>query len=204
MQNKNKTTGQRIKTIGLGLLILISLALLGGFLYVPTLFQAPYEGPTITTEDGKELVTFVRLPEGKGPFPTIIVRSPYELPHTPLSGMEARDFTNVPAEEIPYAGWQPITEAGYALVIQHTRGRVGSEGLALDLTDRQDSVELIEWVKAQPWSNGKIGTTGDSIEAILAMLTNAEYPEGVDASFVQNGSPNMVSGMMLEGGALKL
>lgn len=194
-----------IKILAIGAGTLFILAVTAAFVLLPSIFDAKYGGPALTTEDGKELVTLVRLPEGEGPFPTLIVRSPYELPHTPLSGMPSEDFSDLPDEQLPDVGWAPVLDAGYALVVQHTRGRVGSEGIALDLKDREDAIQLIEWVKDQPWSNGKIGTTGDSIEAILAMMTNAGSPELVDASYVQIGTPNLVNDVMMgPGGALKL
>ncbi len=195
----------RIKKIALGLFILICIILMVSFILIPMPFAAKYTGQMIPTNDGKKLVTLVHLPDGNGPFPTLIIRSPYELPHTPLAGMFPPDLSNVRDEDLGKLGWKEITDAGYALVIQHTRGRVGSEGKALDLTDRTDGLELIKWVKKQNWSNGKVGTCGDSIEAILAMLTNAENPEGLDASFVQIGTPNLINEVLLgPGGALKL
>ncbi len=194
-----------IKKIAIIIGSLTILGLILGFAAIPMAFTAKYTGPTITMKDGKELVTFVRLPEGDGPFPTLIVRSPYELPHTPLSGMPTEDFTDVPNSDLGQVGWPEVTEAGYALVIQHTRGRIGSQGAALGLKDREDAVELINWVKKQPWSNGKIGTTGDSIEAIMAMLANDEAPNLIDASYVQIGTPNLITDAMYgPGGVLKL
>ncbi|GAB5454758.1 MAG: CocE/NonD family hydrolase [Henriciella sp.] len=193
----------RVIVIGASTLILVAIAAV--FVFLPSVFDAKYVGPTLITEDGKALVTMVRLPEGDGPFPTLIVRSPYELPHTPLSGMPSEDFSHLPDKQLPEVGWQPVLDAGYALVVQHTRGRVGSEGIALDLKDKEDAIQLIKWIKEQPWSNGKIGTTGDSIEAILAMVTNAGSPELVDASYVQIGTPNLVNDVLKgPGGALKL
>ena len=193
------------KIIAIGASTFIVLALAVAFVLLPSFLDAKYVGPTLIAEDGRELVTMVRLPDGDGPFPTLVVRSPYTLPHTPLSGMPTEDFSDLPEEQLPAVGWAPVLDAGYALVVQHTRGRVGSEGIALDLKDEEDSIQLIKWIKDQAWSNGKIGTTGDSIEAILAMLINSNSPELVDASYVQIGTPNLVNGVLKgPGGALKL
>lgn len=194
-----------IRIIAIGASTLVLFAISVAAVMLPSIFDAKYVGPTLMTDDGKALVTMVRLPEGDGPFPTLIVRSPYTLPHTPLSGMPSEDFSDLPDERLPEVGWAPVLDAGYALVIQHTRGRVGSEGIALDLNDKEDAIQLIEWIKGQPWSNGKIGTTGDSIEAILAMMINSSSPELVDASYVQIGTPNLVNEVLKgPGGALKL
>mgnify|MGYP001793599976 CR=1 FL=1 len=184
---------------------IVGCLLIAGFVMVPSIFAAKYEAEKMTMSDGAELVTIVRLPDGEGPFPTLIVRSPYDLPHTPLSGLPSEDFSNVDDKDLPKVIWQAVIDAGYALVVQHTRGRIGSDGQALLNKDRDDALELIAWVQQQDWSNGKIGTTGDSIEAIMAMLTNAENPEGVQASFVQIGTPSLINDAMFgPGGAIKL
>jgi len=194
-----------IKRIFIGIFAISFLAVLVGFYLLPMAFQAKYEGTIIQKRDGTGLMTFVRLPDGDGPFPTLIVRSPYELPHTPLAGMEPMDFSNISDAQLGEVGWKEVTDAGYALVIQHTRGRVGSEGRAADLTDRADGIDLLNWIQQQAWSNGKIGTCGDSIEAILAMILNAENPEGLVASYAQIGTPNLVNQSNLgPGGAVKL
>lgn len=159
----------------------------------------------LAMEDGTKLVTRYRLPEGDGPFPTLVVRSPYPLPYTPLSGMEDVDYSSDTDEAYADQGWPQVTEAGYALVIQHTRGQVGSEGRFQFSNERSDSIELLEWVEAQSWSDGKIGTTGDSIEAILAMVMSSEAPDLVDATFAQIGSPDLLNEALLgPGGVLKL
>lgn len=62
---------------------------------------AAYTAPKITMADGTQLVTIVRLPEGAGPFPTLIVRSQYTLPHTPLSGQPPEDLSKLPDADLP-------------------------------------------------------------------------------------------------------
>jgi len=155
--------------------------------------------------DGTALRTFYRLPDGDGPFPTIVVRSPYELPHTPLSGLDDIDYTGIAEEDYANVGWPEVTDNGYALVIQHTRGREGSEGLFSFINERADGVELVEWIRSQPWSDQKIGVTGDSIEAIEAMMLSAEASAGIDAAFAQIGTPDLINGSLIgPGGSLKL
>ncbi len=54
---------------------------------------------------------------------------------------------------------------GYASVRVDVRGTGGSEGLFADEyspAELDDGVELIEWLAAQPWSNGRIGMFGIS------------------------------------------
>ncbi len=194
--------GKIVVTTLLALVIITPVALLGAF---STLFRAPYTGIMLPVADGTRLATFVYLPEGDGPFPTLVFRTPYDIPFTPVGGMKGLETDGLSGQEIADQGWPEITEAGYALVIQHPRGRVGSEGQALTTIDREDGLALVEWIQQQSWSNGKIGTMGDSGGAILSFQINAENPEGVMASFTQVGTPNMMKETIFgPGGALKL
>ena len=63
---------------------------------------------------------------------------------------------------------------GYAYVVQNERGHFFSEGnydiLGPPITDGYDT---IDWLTKQPWSNGKVGTTGCS--------STAEWQMGVAA-----------------------
>ena len=65
--------------------------------------------------DGVELSGDVWMPSEGGPFPTIIIRTPY------LKTMAIGDFT--------LAGWATyFAERGYAVVMQDVRGRGDSDG----------------------------------------------------------------------------
>jgi putative CocE/NonD family hydrolase len=59
-----------------------------------------------------------------------------------------------------------VVKRGYAYVVQNERGHFFSEGnydiLGAPITDGYDA---IEWLATQPWSNGKVGTTGCSSTA---------------------------------------
>ncbi len=105
--------------------------------------------------DGARLATYVYLPaQGDGPFPTLVMRTPYDLPITPVSGFpedHANAETEARAEDV---GWTEATDRGYALVVQVMRGRLQSEGVfSLFLEDEVgDGEALIRWVERQPWS----------------------------------------------------
>jgi hypothetical protein len=146
----------------------------------------------VAMRDGVELETFIYLPEGDGPFPTLVTRTIYGLPITPLggelfdsrqtladlSGGEKDDDDDLDPAEALARGWPLITENGYALVIQNTRGRMASGGVDRAwLDDRSDGYELVEWVAAQPWSNGRIGVFGDSGLGMTAALAAAAQPQ---------------------------
>src|SRR5437016_6083586 len=78
----------------------------------------------VSVRDGICLATDVYLPDGPGPFPVIMERTPYGRQETSRSEITAANRT--PASRAEIAAY--FTEHGYAVVYQDTRGRYGSEG----------------------------------------------------------------------------
>ena len=103
--------------------------------------------------DGTELRSDVFLPDGAGPFPTLLRRTPYD---------KARDLTIEQATA--------FVQSGYAVVVQDVRGRYTSGGelklgfFSSDVHDAEDGYDTVEWAAAQPWSNGRVGTWGSSYD----------------------------------------
>ncbi|MEZ5937191.1 MAG: CocE/NonD family hydrolase [Hyphomonadaceae bacterium] len=102
----------------------------------------------VPMRDGVRLDTDIWLP-GEGRYPVILIRTPYE---SEVSGRAI--FPN------------RLIQSGYAVVQQHERGRYFSEGQMrmLGRAD-EDGWDTLDWLVAQPWSNGKIGTYGCSSSA---------------------------------------
>ncbi|MCU1377504.1 MAG: X-Pro dipeptidyl-peptidase-like protein [Acidimicrobiales bacterium] len=99
----------------------------------------------VVTADGVELSTDVHHPEGDGPFPTLLQRTCY--------GKEL--FADV-AEVSRYV------ERGYRVVFQDCRGSGRSTG-ELDLfAEAPDGRATGDWIAAQPWFDGQLGTFGAS------------------------------------------
>ena len=97
------------------------------------------------TEGGILLAADVYLPDGPGPFPVILTRTPYDrVGH--LSG-HSRHFV----------------EHGYAYVAADCRGRYESEGQFTRMFDEVvDGQATIDWIADQKWCNGRIGMWGIS------------------------------------------
>lgn len=94
--------------------------------------------------DGVNLATDVYLPDGTGPFPAVIVRTPYH--RVGLQGT-ARRFTG----------------RGYAFVAQDCRGKYDSDGVFTPLVHEAiDGQATVDWVANQKWCNGRIGLWGRS------------------------------------------
>ena len=156
--------------------------------------------------DGTRLATYVYLPaQGAGPFPTLVMRTPYELPITPVSGFpedHANAETEARAEDV---GWTEATDRGYALVVQVVRGRHKSDGVfGLFLGEEvADGESLIRWVEAQPWSNGRIGIFGDSASGVASLQAAASGRSSIKAVYAQATSPDFVGGVIFPGGRVK-
>jgi uncharacterized protein len=102
----------------------------------------------VTMRDGINLAANIYLPEGNGPFPVVLNRTPY------IKDSSRR-----------VKSMQEFIKAGYALVTQDVRGRGNSEGVFNpNFQEIEDGFDTLEWCGAQPWSTGKVGTIGGSYE----------------------------------------
>lgn len=102
--------------------------------------------------DGIRLYVEVYLPKGPGPWPTIMINSPY-YEHG-LNG--ATDL------EGPFR--QYFVPRGYAVVLADVRGTGFSEGCMnmMGAKEQADTYALVEWIANQTWSDGKVGMYGVS------------------------------------------
>src|SRR5690242_1012886 len=108
----------------------------------------------VPMRDGTLLATDVYLPAGNGPWPVALARTPYGR----------TDFQNTGGGHGGIA-ISDLLKSGIALVVQDTRGRGASQGLGLPVVDdgwgeRQDGLDTVNWIRSQPWYNGKIATYG--------------------------------------------
>jgi putative CocE/NonD family hydrolase len=155
--------------------------------------------------DGGRLATYVYLPaEGKGPFPTLVMRTPYDIPITPVSGFP-EDHPNAKTEARPEdVGWTEATDRGYALVVQVMRGRLSSEGVfSMFLDELGDGDALIRWVETQPWSNGRIGVFGDSASGVASLQAAASGRPSIKAIYAQATSTDFLGGVIFPEGRVK-
>jgi uncharacterized protein len=120
---------------------------------VPMILHANVETPT---RDGVTLRADVYLPSTEGEFPAILLRTPYSAALGELSeDKTVNDLCrNFAAEFIPL---------GFAFVIQDCRG-TGRSGGEWDpyINERNDGIDLQEWVTEQTWCNGNIALFGGS------------------------------------------
>lgn len=143
----------------------------------------------VPMSDGVRLAADVYLPTcaGKGPWPVVLERTPYNRKNSAL---------------ILYQ----FVKEGYVVMVQNLRGTRDSEG-AWEVfghdgwggPGRQDGLDTIEWIKQQPWCNGKIGLAGFSASGIAAQLLLAAEPEGVACAFIGAASDNFYESIFPNG-----
>lgn len=107
----------------------------------------------ITLKDGARLATRIWMPDcaEDRPVPTVLEYLPYRK----RGGTDPRDESTYPV----------FAAAGIAGVRVDIRGSGESEGVIDgEYTPRElsDACEILEWIAAQPWSNGNVGMMGIS------------------------------------------
>ena len=115
----------------------------------------------IAMRDSVEIAIDVILPEGEGPFPAVILRTPY---------IRGKKLVNP-------KGWGQLVKFGYAFVAADMRGRNDSGGeWAPWVKDNNDAYDLVEWVAEQSWCGGKVGMVSGSYEGLTQWWTAASRP----------------------------
>ncbi|TFH74881.1 CocE/NonD family hydrolase [Gammaproteobacteria bacterium LSUCC0112] len=175
------TTPSRLAFMLLGLLCL---ALFNGSVWAQN-GPANKQIVMVPMRDGVKLATNIYLPDGDGPFPVVLTRTPY-------------DKDGVDNSVARY------NERGYALISQDVRGRYDSEGENRPFeTDIEDGYDTVEWIAAQPFSNGKIGIFGTSAPGITSNLAAASAPPHLMAAYVTVAPDSLFYRSRFVGGVFK-
>ena len=157
----------------------------------------------IAARDGVRLATDIYKPDGDGPWPVLMERTPYGK-HLPSRSEITLAKPDEPMSREAFA--RPFVEDGYVVVFQDKRGRYASEGRYRKyLGDAEDGYDTCAWLVAQPWCNGRIGTFGLSYSAhTQAALASLNAP-GLAAMWLDSGgfSSAYQSGIR-QGGAFEL
>jgi putative CocE/NonD family hydrolase len=120
----------------------------------------------IPMRDGVRLAANISRPVGlSGRLPVILMRTPYNK-ETYRGSLGPAEF---------FAG------QGYVVVAQDVRGQFASEGnYRVQLKDADDGYDTIDWIVAQAWSNGKVGTYGCSyLGEVQYLLSKRRHPAHV-------------------------
>lgn len=147
----------------------------------------------VPMRDGTTLRADVWLPDSSGRWPVLLERTPYDRSSSFMSqhvvGLEALR----------------ALDAGFAVVIQDTRGRFGSEGTFDPFThEADDGEDTVAWVRRQGFSDGRVAMFGASYIGATQMLAASRQPEGLQAVAPQLTASEYYEGWTYSGGAFQL
>lgn len=121
----------------------------------------------VPMRDGVRLAVDVYLPDGVArPLATIVEQTRYRR------ALRFRDPAR-DARRVPPSGLAAFVRAGYAVVVVDVRGTGASFGhrtTEFSPAEVRDGWEVLDWIVAQPWSNGVVGATGVSYPGTTAEL----------------------------------
>jgi hypothetical protein len=143
--------------------------------------------------DGVRLATDIYFPavQGRaldGPFPAVVERTPYDKER----------------EDLPHAA-EFFASHGYVSIVQDCRGRFMSEGVHVSYwNEPNDGYDTIEWVAAQPWCDGRVGTVGLSYGGAIQGATGATNPPHLRSMVPAMGFSYVARVRKRQGGAARL
>jgi len=115
----------------------------------------------IPLRDGKVLAADVYVPVACNSCPVILIQTPYNK--------------NLFRNGLPLGIYQNLQSSPYAWVVVDWRGFYGSSAASVAQPDRgKDAYDVLNWIIAQSWSNGKVGTWGPSALGVIQYLTAKE------------------------------
>ena len=141
--------------------------------------------------DGVRLATDIYCPSvngqrASGRFPVVLIRTPYDK--TAKAGIG-----------------KYYAERGYVAAMQDVRGRYASEGTFYPFAhEAPDGYDAVEWLAAQPWCDGKVGTFGQSYEAAVQSALATLNPPHLAAMIVTYGPSSYFHSSMRHNGVLEL
>jgi putative CocE/NonD family hydrolase len=147
----------------------------------------------IPMRDGAELAATILRPRSPpaARLPVILIRTPYRHGDE-IGGGVARQM-------LP-----KLLRSGYAVVVVSDRGTQWSSGSYRYLHGQnRDGAQILDWIAAQPWSNGRIGTVGSSYAAITQVRTAIEAPPHLTAIWPDVVPTNSFQNQCREGGAMQ-
>src|SRR4051794_16455734 len=144
----------------------------------------------IQMSDGLVMRANLFLPgDGKGSYPTVLTATGYN-----------KDATNPTGQQCGTSGAlatvnQSLVDHGMAAMLLDDRGTGASQGRwdSWGQRTQDDYSDVLDWIQAQKWSNGKVGTTGGSYMGITSLLIAEK-----DAERVAQGKPRAVRAIWAE------
>ncbi len=133
---------------------------------------------SVPMRDGKHLAADLYLPKKEGPFPVIVIQTPYGK--TP---MFRPLFQFIPPSALLVGDWRKSIFSGdkYAILVVDWRGAGESKDAATGANQQvdpnaADGYDVIQWATSQEWSNGRAGTWGPSALGLAQYFTARAQP----------------------------
>jgi hypothetical protein len=146
----------------------------------------------IIMRDGVTLASDVYRPLTDGPFPTVLIRTPYNKELAALLLLVAPDPLR-------------LVQAGFAVVVQDCRGCGGSASTFIPFwQEAQDGSDTIAWITTQSWSQGSVGMAGGSYLGAVQWLATGEGPTALQALAPAMTSDEYYQPWTYQGGAFQL
>lgn len=120
---------------------------------------------SVLASDGKYLQVDVYRPAGCSQCPTILIQTPYGKYLYALGGL-------------PLGIKYNLNSSNYNFVVADWRGFYTNASAAYSgmPSHGKDGKDFVQWIAAQPWSNGKVGTWGPSALGKVQFETANNYP----------------------------
>jgi uncharacterized protein len=137
----------------------------------------------IRMSDGVVLRANLWLPDQPTSHPLVLTTTGYNKDTSNPTGQDCSGEGAVATADTALA------DKGYAVMLLDDRGTGASQGKwdSWGQRTQDDYKEVLDWIQAQPWSDGSVATTGQSYMGITSLLT-AE----ADAQRVAEGKPRAV------------
>eukprot|EP00898_Chlorokybus_atmophyticus_P004096 jgi/Chlat1/4688/Chrsp3S05648 len=152
--------------------------------------KCSYDSYYLRMRDGVHLAIDVYLPGDEQhpgsvlqPVPCILQQTRY-MRAMRLRWPLSKRYSGRPVDVINMVYKQAMLGAGYAVVVVDVRGTGASFGRwqrPWQESEAYDSVEVIDWIVSQPWSNGSVGLWGISYDGTAAYSTVAQQHPAVKA-----------------------
>lgn len=143
----------------------------------------------VPMRDGTILRADVYTPEGEGPWPVLLLRTPYGK--------------SVP-EMLMFLEPVRAAEQGFIIVMQDTRGRAASEGEWMPFRhESDDGYDSVEWAARLPGSNGRVGMFGPSYVGNTQWMAALAQPPSLGAISPMITWCDPMDGLYARGGAIE-
>ncbi|HEB51401.1 MAG TPA: CocE/NonD family hydrolase [Desulfobulbus sp.] len=151
------------------------------------------DGVRIPLRDGKALAADIYLPQRQGKFPTILIITPYN-----------RKLMGAALPDPKLKGTLFFDREEYAIAIVDWRGFFGSkDARSSGAKPGKDGYDVVEWIAAQPWSNGRVGMWGPSALGKIQFYTAIENPPHLVCGVPMVSEFGYSYGQFFHGGVLK-